>query len=49
MAGLGLELNSERYVTLLTKLIGETEFLQDNPPKFVPQEDKYNYKCHVTW
>ena len=37
---LNLELNSERYVQLLEKLIGESEFLQNNPPRFVPQEDK---------
>lgn len=40
MACAGFELNSERYVALMEKLIGETEFLQDNPPKFVPQEDR---------
>jgi len=37
---LQMELNKERYVALLKKLIGEVEFLQNNPPKFVPQEDK---------
>ena len=37
---LGLELNTDRFVNLLTKLIGETEHLQDNPPKFVPKEDR---------
>ena len=31
------------YVSLLEKLIGEVEFLQDNPPKFVPQEDIGSY------
>ena len=41
MAGpLDLELNSERYVELLRKLIGETEHLQNNPPRFVPEEDR---------
>ena len=40
MACDGFELNSERYVALVEKLIGETEHLQDNPPKFVPQEDR---------
>ena len=40
MALTGFSLKSDRYVALLEKLIGETEFLQDNPPKFVPQEDK---------
>ena len=38
---LNLELNSERYVQLLEKLIGESEFLQNNPPRFIPQEDRY--------
>lgn len=33
-------LNESRYVSLMEKLIGEVEFLQDNPPKFVPQEDR---------
>ena len=37
---LNLELNPERYVQLLEKLIGETEFLQNNPPRFVPKEDR---------
>ena len=40
MALTGFSLKKDRYVALLEKLIGETEFLQDNPPKFVPQEDK---------
>ena len=40
MALSGLSLNQDRYVGLLRKLIGETKFLQDNPPKFVPEEDK---------
>ena len=35
------ELNEERYVALLTKLIGESEHVQNNPPKFIPTEDKY--------
>ncbi|XP_065175134.1 uncharacterized protein LOC135805072 [Sycon ciliatum] len=37
---LDAELNEERYIDLLTKLIGESEHVQNNPPKFVPQEDK---------
>ena len=37
---LQLDLDRERYVSLLEKLIGEVEFLQDNPPKFVPQESR---------
>ena len=38
----GLSLKQDRYVSLLDKLIGESEFLQDNPPKFVPQENRYS-------
>ena len=34
-----VELDSTLYVELLTKLIGETERLQNNPPDLVPQED----------
>ena len=41
MAKLGLELDCERYLELMKKLIGETESLQNNPPRFVPTEDKY--------
>jgi len=37
---LRLNLDRDRYVSLLEKLIGETEFLQDSPPKFIPQEDR---------
>lgn len=32
--------NEARYVKLLEKLIGETKHLQDNPPRFVPEEDR---------
>lgn len=35
-----LTFNEERFVQTLTNLIGEAEFLQNNPPKFVPQEDR---------
>ena len=38
MALSGFSLKMDRYAALLEKLIGETKFLQDNPPKFVPQE-----------
>ena len=37
---LQLDLDRERYVSLLEKLIGEVEFLQNSQPKFVPQEDR---------
>jgi len=36
-----LDFNEERYMKLLTNLIGETKYLQDNPPKFVPEESRY--------
>lgn len=35
-----LDFNEERYMKLLTNLIGETKYLQDNPPKFVPEESR---------
>ncbi|KNA16429.1 hypothetical protein SOVF_089010 [Spinacia oleracea] len=34
------ELNKESYVNLLTKLIGETKYLQNNPPELIPEEDR---------
>ena len=43
---LNLELNTERYIGLMEKLIGETEFLQNNPPRYVPQEDRYWLREH---
>jgi len=33
--------NEERYVKLLGNLIGESKFLQNNPPRHVPEEDRY--------
>jgi hypothetical protein len=36
MSVIELLLNKERYVEVLEKLIGETEFLQDSPPKYIP-------------
>ena len=39
-AALGLDLNTERYVELMRKLIGEVEHLQNNPPRFIPEEDR---------
>ena len=35
-----MELNCERYLSLMDKLIGESRYVQNNPPKFVPEEDK---------
>ena len=37
---LSLEMDTGRYVKLMEKLIGEVEHLQNNPPRFVPQEDR---------
>lgn len=36
----GLELNEERYVALLGKLIGVAKLVQNHPPKHVPEEDQ---------
>ena len=33
-----LEFQEERFVSTLTDLIGDAERLQNNPPRFVPQE-----------
>jgi len=38
-----LDFNEERFLKLLTNLIGETKYLQDNPPKFVPEENRYEF------
>ena len=46
---LQLNLDRERYVSLLEKLIGGVEFLQNSPPKFIPQEDRYAYARVVVW
>lgn len=35
-----ISLDDEEYVSLLAKLIGESEFLQDNPPAHVPEETR---------
>lgn len=32
--------NEQRFVGLLEKLIGESKFLQNHPPQFVPEEDR---------
>nr|BAA95409.1 DIP-1 [Citrullus lanatus] len=33
-------LQKESYIPLLSKLIGEAEFVQNNPPDLIPEEDK---------
>ncbi|XP_065914109.1 acetylornithine deacetylase-like [Dysidea avara] len=35
-----LDFDEARYLKLLTNLIGETEHLQNNPPNFIPEEDR---------
>ncbi|KAL3497779.1 hypothetical protein ACH5RR_040511 [Cinchona calisaya] len=34
------DLNKESFVTLLRKLIGESKFVQNNPPELIPEEDR---------
>ncbi|XP_022159461.1 acetylornithine deacetylase-like [Momordica charantia] len=34
------ELEKDLYISLLSKLIGESKFVQNNPPDLVPEEDK---------
>ncbi|XP_024985824.1 acetylornithine deacetylase isoform X2 [Cynara cardunculus var. scolymus] len=34
------ELNKDSFVTLLTKLIGESKYVQNNPPDLIPEEDR---------
>ncbi|CAL5432338.1 unnamed protein product [Camellia sinensis] len=34
------ELNKDSFVTLLTKLIGESKYVQNNPPELIPEEDR---------
>ncbi|KAK8492435.1 hypothetical protein V6N12_065881 [Hibiscus sabdariffa] len=34
------DLNKESFVSLLTKIIGESKFLQNNPPELIPEEDR---------
>ena len=37
----GVALNEKRFISLLEKLIGESEFLQNSPPQgLIPCEDK---------
>ncbi|KAL0738092.1 hypothetical protein Bca4012_014302 [Brassica carinata] len=33
-------LNKDSFVSLLSKLIGESKFVQNNPPELIPQEDR---------
>ncbi|RXH77784.1 hypothetical protein DVH24_039755 [Malus domestica] len=33
------DLDKESFVSLLSKLIGESKYIQNNPPELIPQED----------
>lgn len=35
-----LELDEGQFLQLLEKLIGESKYLQNNPPELVPVEDR---------
>ena len=32
--------DEQRFLKILTDLIGETKYLQNNPPRYVPEEDR---------
>ncbi|XP_052209900.1 acetylornithine deacetylase [Diospyros lotus] len=34
------ELDKDSFVTLLSKLIGESKYVQNNPPELIPEEDR---------
>lgn len=34
------QLNSESFIALLSKLIGESKYVQNNPPELIPEEDR---------
>ncbi|CAL2258793.1 unnamed protein product [Prunus armeniaca] len=34
------DLNKDSFISLLSKLIGESKYLQNNPPELIPQEDR---------
>lgn len=34
------DLNTQNFVTLLEKLIGESKYVQNNPPELIPEEDR---------
>jgi len=40
MSGFTFELNEERFIALLGKVIGESQFVQNQPPKLVPEEGR---------
>ena len=34
------DLNKDSFVSLLTNLIGESKYVQNNPPELIPEEDR---------
>lgn len=34
------DMDQESFVTLLSKLIGESQYVQNNPPDLIPEEDR---------
>eukprot|EP01088_Endostelium_zonatum_P014089 TRINITY_DN2953_c1_g2_i1.p1 TRINITY_DN2953_c1_g2~~TRINITY_DN2953_c1_g2_i1.p1 ORF type:complete len:493 (-),score=119.60 TRINITY_DN2953_c1_g2_i1:277-1755(-) len=40
LLGQSYKLDEEHFISLLTRLIGETEHLQNKPPQFIPEEDR---------
>jgi acetylornithine deacetylase len=34
------DLNKDSFVSLLSKLIGEAKYVQNNPPELIPEEDR---------
>ena len=45
VADVKLELDEEMFVALMEKVIGESEFVQNYPPKHVPEEDRVIRHC----
>lgn len=37
-----LELDEGQFLQLLEKLIGDSKYLQNNPPELVPVEDRWD-------
>ncbi len=35
-----IELNTERFLALLEKFIGESQYVQNMPPQYIPQESR---------
>ncbi len=37
---MNIELNQDRFLQILTGLIGQSKHLQNNPPRYIPEEDR---------